>query len=94
RTDAGYFGYPFHGFVVAALKDQCKILSSKLRGLYQYYRIIGNYLAIQKMYQEVKYSWYKWLNRRSQRKSYTWKGYGELTKIFVFPYPKIVHKIV
>ena len=73
------------------LKDQCKLLSSKLRGLYQFYGIIGNYLAIEKMYQEVKYSWYKWLNRRSQRKSYTWEGYMELTKIFVLPLPKIVH---
>lgn len=76
------------------LKDQCKLLSAKLRGLYQYYGITGNYFAIQSMYQEAKYSWYKWLNRRSQRKSYTWKGYRELQKLFILPYPKIVHNYV
>lgn len=73
------------------LKDQYKLLSSKLRGLYQYYGIRGNFLAIKKMYLDAKYSWFKWLNRRSQHNSYTWKGYGELLKLFVLPYPKIVH---
>jgi len=73
------------------LKDQCKLLTSKLRGLYQYYGIRGNYLALQRMYGDAKISWFKWLNRRSQRKSYTWKGYGELLKYLPLPKPKIVH---
>lgn len=73
------------------LKDQYKLLCSKLRGLYQYYGIRGNYLALKKMYLDVKYSWYKWLNRRSQRNSYTWKGYGDLLNFFTLPRPKIVH---
>jgi RNA-directed DNA polymerase len=72
------------------LKDQCKLLASKLRGLYQYYGIRGNFLAIQRMYGDAKHSWFKWLNRRSQRKSYTWKGYGELLKHLPLPRPKIV----
>ena len=73
------------------LKDQYKLLSSKLRGVYQYYGIRGNYLSIEKMYLDAKYSWFKWLNRRSQHNSYTWKGFGTLLKHFVLPYPKIVH---
>jgi RNA-directed DNA polymerase len=73
------------------LKDQCKLLSSKLRGLYQYYGIRGNFLAIQRIYGDAKHTWFKWLNRRSQRKSYTWKGYGELLKHLPLPRPKIVH---
>ena len=73
------------------LKDQYKLLSSKLRGLYQYYGIRGNYLALKKMYLDVIYSWYKWLNRRGQHNSYTWKGYGDLLNKFVLPKPKIVH---
>lgn len=73
------------------LKDQYKLLSSKLRGMYQYYGIRGNFLAIKKMYLDAKYSWYKWLNRRSQHNSYTWKGYGDLLKIFMLPKPRIVY---
>jgi exonuclease III len=73
------------------LKGQYKLLCSKLRGLYQYYGIRGNFLALKKMYLDVKYSWYKWLNRRSQRNSYTWKGYGDLLNYFTFPRPRIVH---
>jgi hypothetical protein len=73
------------------LINQYKLLRSKLLGVYQYYGIRGNYLALEKMYFDVKYNWYKWLNRRSQRKSYTWKGYGELLKYFNLPKPRIVH---
>jgi RNA-directed DNA polymerase len=73
------------------LKDQFKLLRSKLLGLYQYYGIRGNFLALQKMYLDAKYSWYKWLNRRSQHNSYTWKGYGDLLNHFTLPKPRIVH---
>jgi group II intron reverse transcriptase/maturase len=73
------------------LKDQCKLLSSKLRGLYQYYGIRGNFLAIYRMYRLTINAWFKWLNRRSQRKSYTWKGFVELLKLFKLPLPRIIH---
>ena len=76
------------------LKDQYTLLCSKLRGLYQYYGIRGNFLSIHRMYLDVKYTWYKWLNRRSQHTSYTWKGYGELLKYFPLPKPRIVHMYV
>lgn len=73
------------------LIDQCKLLSSKLRGLYQYYGIRGNFLSIYRMYRDAINSWYKWLNRRSQKKSYTWKGFSEILKIFPIPKPRIFH---
>lgn len=73
------------------LKDQSRLLKSKLRGLYQYYGIRGNFVSLDRMYQIAIYAWFKWLNRRSQRKSYTWKGYWELLKYFNLPKPKIIH---
>nr|MDA3817369.1 hypothetical protein [Prolixibacteraceae bacterium] len=60
------------------LKDQFKLLASKLRGRYQYYGIRGDFVAIRRMYQNCLCSWFKWLNRRSQRNSYTWQGFYEL----------------
>jgi len=75
----------------AKLKDQYKLLCSKLRGLYQYYGIRGNFISINRMYRTVIKAWFKWLNRRSQRHSYTWKGYRELLRHFTFPWPRIMH---
>ena len=73
------------------LKEQYELLSSKLRGLYQYYGIRGNFISIRTIYQEAIHIWLYWLNRRSQHNSYTWAGYQELLKHFILPKPKIVH---
>lgn len=76
------------------LKDQSKLLKQKLRGLYQYFGVRGNYISIYRMYDTVIRFWFKWLNRRSQRHSYTWDGYWELLRYFELPKPKIIHKNV
>jgi hypothetical protein len=34
---------------------------------------------------------FKWLNRRSQRKSYNWEGFKELVKHFGIVKPRICH---
>lgn len=73
------------------LKDQRKRLKSILSGLYRYFGIRGNFISINRMYQIAIYAWFKWLNRRSQRKSYTWKGYRKLLEHFRLPKPKIYH---
>lgn len=33
---------------------------------------------------------FKWLNRRSQRKSYNWRGFSELLSQFKIPQPWII----
>jgi hypothetical protein len=76
------------------LHVQYKLLCSKLRKLYQYSGIVGNFTCIQKFYETVRAAWFKWLNRRSQRYSYTRKQFEELLKTFPLPRPKIVHKNV
>lgn len=73
------------------LKEQIKVLNSKLRGLYQYYGIRGNFVSLYRMYRIVLSAWFKWLNRRSQRKSYTWAGFWGLVKYFKLASPKIIH---
>lgn len=73
------------------LKEQSKMLSSKLRGLYQYFGIRGNFVSLNRLYQITIYAWFKWLNRRSQRNSYTWKGYWSLLEYFQLPKPRIIH---
>ncbi|NOQ86718.1 MAG: group II intron reverse transcriptase/maturase [Deltaproteobacteria bacterium] len=73
------------------LKEQYQLLCSKLRGLYQYYGIRGNFFSIKTLYQKAIHAWLYWLNKRSRHNSYTWKGFQELLKHFVLPKPKIVH---
>lgn len=73
------------------LRVQQKLLSAKLRGRFNYYGIRGNFASLRRMYQSCLCSWFKWLNRRGQRKSYTRSGFYELLKHFSLPKPKIVH---
>jgi len=39
----------------------------------------------------MKGLFFKWLNMRSQRKSYNWKGFKELIKSFELAKPRILH---
>lgn len=71
------------------LKDLFKTLSSKLRGHYQYYGVTDNTNAIQSFYHLTKKLLYKWLNRRSQKRSYNSEGFNSLLKTFGLPAPKI-----
>ena len=57
----------------------------KLIGHYNYFGITDNYHMIQK-YQWLMYkTLFKWLNRRSQRKSYTWEEFLQMTKKYNIP---------
>ena len=73
------------------LKEQYRLLCSKLRGLYQYYGIRGNSKSLAAMYNQALLLWYKWLNRRSQHNSYIMEGYKMLLQHFPLPKPQIVH---
>lgn len=73
------------------VKQQYRRLKSKLQGIYNYFGIRGNYINIYTVYRHALVSWYKWLNRRSQRQSLTWQGYKDLLKQFPLPTPKVVH---
>ena len=71
-----------------------KRLNSKLRGYYNYYGVIGNMEMLMKYFNSVMRLLFKWLNRRSQRKSYNYKGFRELCKHFRVLRPRIVEKPV
>jgi hypothetical protein len=71
------------------LKDLTEILNSKLRGHYQYYGITDNGGGIANFLYETQRMLFKWLNRRSQKKSYTWDGFNQLLKIFPLVQPRI-----
>ncbi|MEN8132760.1 MAG: group II intron reverse transcriptase/maturase, partial [Pseudomonadota bacterium] len=64
-------------------------LNSKLRGYYNYYGIRGNYASLQNFFYHAQRILFKAFNRRSQRRSYNWKGFAELIKVFRLQRPRI-----
>jgi hypothetical protein len=67
-------------------------LKAKYRGYWNYYGVIGNHASLKTFYYQTTRILFKWLNRRSQRLSYSWKGFGDLMKQFSIPAPKITEK--
>jgi len=53
------------------VSDLIKKLNQKLRGYYQYYAVTDNLKEVKSYLKAVTWLLYKWLNRRSQRRSYT-----------------------
>jgi group II intron reverse transcriptase/maturase len=71
------------------LKDLIDTLNLKLRGHYQYYGITDNSKSIGSFLLETRKMLFKWLNRRSQKRSYTWEGFAELLKTIPLAAPRI-----
>ena len=65
-------------------------LNAKLRGYYNYYGVFGNYDGLQQFFKQVKRILFKWLNRRSQRRSYNWHGFEQLLEHYRVEQPRIV----
>ena len=65
------------------------MLNVKLRRYFNYYRFIGNSNRIQEFYRLAIKILYKWLNRRSQRKSFKWKEFYTKMKWYGLMRPKI-----
>lgn len=53
-------------------------LNTKLRGHYNYYYAKGNSRSVWRFYDTAVVQSFKWLNRRSQRKSLTWEQFKRL----------------
>lgn len=64
-------------------------LREKLLGHYQYYGITDNIRMLSNYQYEVNRLLFKWLNRRSQRKSFTWEKFNLFLRKCKFPRPKI-----
>jgi group II intron reverse transcriptase/maturase len=62
-------------------------LIRKVRGHYNYFRAVGNTSSLWILHNEVVKLLYKWLNRRSQRRSLTWEGLKRVLVVYAFPAP-------
>jgi RNA-directed DNA polymerase len=72
------------------VRDVFRDLNAKLRGYYRYYGVHGNSPSLQQFYNRAMRILFKWLNRRSQRRSYTWTGFTALLRHFRVERPRLV----
>jgi RNA-directed DNA polymerase len=69
-----------------------KKLNAKYRGYWNYYGVIGNYASLMDFYQQTKDLLFKWLNRRSQRLSYSKETFARMLETMRVVQPRIMEK--
>ena len=73
--------------------EQYRILSAKLRGLYQYYGVSDNIHVLLALRRHVKITWRKWLNRTGRKKPMNWKKFNFYLEAHPLPMPKVYHRL-
>jgi len=66
-------------------------LQAKLIGHYRYFGISGNTRSLNMFYHLVQHLIYKWINRRSQRRSMNWACLQNYLSRYTLPKPRIYH---
>lgn len=72
------------------LEDLLAVLRRKLQGYWNYYGVIGNSMMTARYQREAMRLLYKWLNRRSQRRSMTWRQFSARLPGWNLPPPRVV----
>jgi len=71
------------------LKNIMQTTNKKLIGHYNYFGITDNIQEIIRYEKCIEELLFKWLNRRSQKKSYNWEQFKHMLKVFDLPMPTI-----
>ncbi len=69
--------------------DLIKWVNQVLVGYFHYYGITDNSDKLNEFVYRIRWILFKWLNRRSQRRSYNWASFTELLKCFPLAKPRI-----
>jgi RNA-directed DNA polymerase len=75
------------------VRQQHETLRRKVQGHINYYGVNGNIRSLKRFAHQAKRSWYKWLNRRSQRARLTWERFEDLLGDLPLPKARIVVSI-
>ena len=75
------------------LRDWWKVLRAKLVGHYNYFGISGNMRCLRQLYNCAFKLTFKWINRRSQKKSMTFEKYLRYLDWNPLPPPRIYHDL-
>ncbi len=74
-------------------RELWSLTAAKLRGHYEYYGYFCNRGKLMLFYKSVIGDLFKWLNRRSQKKSYNWVQFKQLLKSDPLPLPPTTTKL-
>ena len=69
-----------------------KTVAQKHQGHWNYYGLIGNSKSLSDYRTLTLRVLFQWLNRRSQRRSYSWGSFNRLLRRFEVPRPRIVER--
>lgn len=72
-------------------KENWQRVTTKLQGHYNYYGVSGNFESIKRYYQRTRCLIYKWMNRRSQKRSWNWEGFERYISFYPLPKPKLTY---
>lgn len=75
------------------LEELWKRVNSMLIGHYRYYGVNENSRSLEKFRYEVRRILFKWLNRRSQRRSFDWESFELYLKRYPLPRPRIYRNL-
>jgi len=69
-------------------------LKRTLIGFRNYFGLLDNCRSLSNLYNYVLHSLYKWLNRRSGRRSYNWSNFKKMLQYFQIESPKVDKRFV
>jgi hypothetical protein len=76
-----------------AVREWWAILGAKMEGHYRYFGVSGNYRSLVQFNDIAMRLAFKWLNRRSQKKSLNWEQFSSYRARYKLPRPKIHHNL-
>ena len=74
-------------------KEIWQIVAAKLTGHYNYYGVSGNFELMQTYYLRTRNQLFRWLNKRSEKTSFSWDKFQRYLKIYPLPEPKLTYAI-
>jgi hypothetical protein len=77
----------------APLKEIWKAFGKKLEGHIQYYGVTFNFKGVYNFRYKAIMIMFKWLNRRSQRRSFSWQKFYLFMEVYPPPKARICHAL-
>ena len=92
RKSIGAFKEWIKGYRHNRIRVIMRAVNLKLRGYWNHYGVRGNFQGLSQLYHKINQLLFKWLNRRSQKRSYTWEEYAKMCTRHNICTPRIVEK--
>lgn len=75
------------------LKDIWKVIKAKLNGHFNYFGVSGNFRCLKQYYNNVMVTIFKWINRRSQKRSMNYEQFMRYLELNPLPTPRIKYAL-